>query len=93
MKTSHFPGPRTQTISTRAELDARLSARAAPAPHAQLTPAGPEAVDVRHQVNAMAEKRISLLSERLKQARQGFSKDHALALVRDKAKGDFERGR
>jgi len=83
----------TPTISTRAELDARLSARVKPTIETHLTPLGWESVEVRRSVNALAENRIKFLETRLERVKQGFANDHAKALVKGKAKGDFERGR
>ena len=81
------------SIATSAELLARLRARPKPTTELQLTPQGWEAAEVRRNVNTLAENRIKFLETRLDRARQTFANYHAKALVKGKAKGDFERGK
>jgi hypothetical protein len=83
--------PLAPTISTRAELDARLAAREIPHCEIHFTPMGSESVEVRRSVNALAENRIKFLESRLSCIKQGFANDHAKALAKGKAKGDFDR--
>ena len=80
-------------IATKAELDHLAANRPEPVSELHLTPDGPEAIDVHKQVNAMAEKRIGDLQERLQRAREGVETDHAFAQIQDRAGADFERSR
>ena len=85
--------PQPPAIATKAELDHLTDNRLEPVSELHLTPDGPEAIDVREQVNAVAEKRIGDLQERLQRAREGIETDHAFAQVQDRAGADFERSR
>ena len=80
-------------IATKAELDHLTANRLEPVSELHLTPDGLEATDVREQVNAMAEKRIGDLQERLQRAREGIETDHAFAQIQDRVGADFERSR
>ena len=80
-------------IATKAELDHLAANRLEPVTEPHLTPDTPEAIDVREQVNAMAEKRIGDLQERLQRARECIETDHAFAQVQDRAGTAFERSR
>ncbi len=80
-------------IATKAELLMRLRAR--PIPHCEmsLTPRGPGALEVRKNINTLSENRINHLETRLQRAKEGFANDHSKAMIKGKAKGDFERKR
>lgn len=80
-------------LVTKAELEQRIAARPKPRAELHLTPNGWEATEVRRQIDQAGERRIRHLDERLKIARENFEKGHARALVRGRAKQDFDRGR
>lgn len=80
-------------LATKAELEQRIAARPKPRAELHLTPNGWEATEVRRQIDQAGERRIRHLDERLRQARENFEKGHARALVRGRAKQDFDRGR
>jgi len=80
-------------VATKAELEQRIAARPKPRAGLHLTPNGWEAAEVRRQVDQAGERRIRHLDERLKAARESFKNGHARALVRGRAKQDFDRGR
>ncbi len=80
-------------VATKAELDQRLAARPKPRAELHLTPNGWETTDVRRQIDHDAERRIRHLDERLKTARQTLEQGHGRALLRGRAKHDFDRGR
>lgn len=80
-------------VATKAELEQRIAARPKPKAGLHLTPNGWEAEEVRRQIDQAGERRIRHLDERLKAARENFKNGHARALVRGRAKQDFDRGR
>lgn len=80
-------------VATKAELEQRIAARPKPRAELHLTPNGWEATEVRRQIDQAGERRIRHLDERLKIARENFEKVHARALMRGRAKQDFDRGR
>ena len=80
-------------MATKAELDQRIAARPKPKIEMQLTPQGAEAVEVRRELHHASERRIKHLEERLQTARQGFESGYARALLRGRARQDFDRGR
>ncbi|MBL27117.1 MAG: hypothetical protein CMM50_06145 [Rhodospirillaceae bacterium] len=80
-------------ITTQAELDHLTANRPASAPEQHLTPDGPDAGQVRQQVDAMAENRIAHLQNRLQHVREGFERDYAFGQVQNRAQTDFERCR
>lgn len=80
-------------LVTRAERDQRIAARPRPRAELHLTPQGWEANEVRRQIDQESERRIRHIDERLRAARENFEKGHARALLRGRAKGDFERER
>ena len=85
--------PPPPAIATKAELDLLTANRPEPISETHLRPNAPQATDVHEQVNAMMEKRIGNLQERLQRARQGIETDHAFAQIQDRAGADFERSR
>jgi hypothetical protein len=48
---------------------------------------------VQQEINLSNEERIRHLKERLGKARENLNNNHARALQRGKARGDFDRGR
>ena len=78
---------------TKAELDQRIAARPKPRAELHLTPNGWEATQVKRQIDQESERRIRHIDERLKQAREAFKQGHARALLRGRAKQEFDRGR
>lgn len=78
-------------LVTKAERDQRIATRPKPRAELHLTPQGWEANEVRRQLDQESERRIRHIDERLKAARENFEKGHARALLRGRAKGDFER--
>lgn len=80
-------------LVTKAELEQRIAARPKPRVELHLTPSGWEANEVRRQIDQAGERRIRHIDERLRHARENFEKGHARALVRGRAKKDFDRGR
>lgn len=79
--------------ATKAELDQRIAARPKPRAELHLTPMGWEAAHVRRQIDQESERRIRHLDERLKKARETFERGHSFALLRGRARHDFDRGR
>lgn len=80
-------------VVTKAELDQRIAARPKPRAELHLTPLGWESAVVRGRIDHDSERRIRLIDERLKSARENFKTSHARALRRGRAKQDFDRGR
>lgn len=80
-------------VATKAELERRIAARPKPRAELHLTPNGWEASEVRRNIDQEAERRIRHLDERLKKAREAFENNHARALLRGRARQDFDRGR
>lgn len=80
-------------LVTKAELDQRLAARPKPRAELHLTPNGWEAAEVRRQIDQAGERRIRHIDERLKAARENFEKGHSRAILRGRAKQDFDRER
>lgn len=80
-------------LVTRLERDQRIAARPRPRAELHLTPTGYEFNQVRQQLDERSERRIKHIDERLKEAREKLEKDRARALLRGRAKQDFDRGR
>jgi hypothetical protein len=80
-------------IATRAELYQRQAARPLPRAEPHLTPRGWETVVVHQETNLSNEERIRHLKDRMKNARENLNNNHARALVRGKARNDFDRER
>lgn len=80
-------------VVTKAERDQRIAARPKPRAELHLTPNGWQATVVRRQLDQESERRIRHIDERLKVAREKIEKGHSLAVMRGRAKQDFDRGR
>lgn len=80
-------------VVTKAERDNLIAARPRPRVELHLTPNGHEVVRLHNDLRIEHEERLRHLEERLKQARQTFKKGHRLALLRGRARHDFDRGR
>lgn len=80
-------------IATRMELEQRIEQRPTPAPEMHLTPDGSTTQAVNQSVNRANEVRIGQLQEKLEQSRERLESGFAIAQVRGRARGDFERGR
>lgn len=81
------------SISTRAELLARLAARQTPKLEAHLTPRNWDAAQVHRAVNDARERRITALQDRLENARKGMATDHSKSRLGGHARADFGRAR
>lgn len=80
-------------LVTRLERDGRIAARPRARAELHLTPTGYEFNKVRQQLDERSERRIRHIDERLNEAREKLEKDRARALLRGRAKQDFDRGR
>lgn len=80
-------------IATRAELDQKRAERSKSDQGLHLVPDGPDAAEVRQQVDVMSKQRETYLEDRLSTLRKGLLRDHSLAQVRGRAVADFERSR
>lgn len=80
-------------LVTRLERDQRIAARPRPRAELHLTPTGYQFNQVRQQLDERSERRIKHIDERLNEAREKLEKDRANALLRGRAKQDFDRGR
>ncbi len=93
MKKDMSKGAPSPDIATRAELNRLLENRRKPTPERTLTPDSATTVAVNKQVEAQDARRAAYLQERLNRVRQGFERDHARGLLKDRAKTGFERTR
>lgn len=80
-------------IATKAEREQQIAARPAPRAELHLTPPGWDTAQVQRHLFQEAEGRIKYLDQRLKTARESIEKGHSHALLRGRAKQDFDRGR
>lgn len=87
------PGEFGQDIATRAELLRRLKERQTPKPGMNLTPGGRTEIDTKRRLEALREKRIEHLADRLTAARETLRQDHSKAGLAGRARADFDRSR
>lgn len=80
-------------IATKAEREQQIASRPIPRAEMHLTPPGWDTAQVQRHLFQEAERRIKYLDERLKLAREKIEKGHSHALLRGRAKQDFDRGR
>ncbi|HAQ34941.1 MAG: hypothetical protein CMF74_10030 [Maricaulis sp.] len=80
-------------LSTRAELDARMAARARPEPQASLAPGGWDETETHRRVREEGERRIAELRERLEASRSRIEHAYAFKSLEGRARADFGRGR
>ena len=84
-------GAAASGIVTRAELEARITARAKPVAERHPAPPGWEVGEVRVQVDAANESRIRHIQSRLERASSEARGDLALSKMCGKARVDFGR--
>ncbi len=80
-------------VVTKAELDQRIAAQPKPRAELHLTPNGWEVQAVNTEQFKAYRDRIHHLRERLNTAHDTLRDDRAKALVRGRAKQEFDRGR
>lgn len=80
-------------VVTRAELDQRIAAQPKPRAELHLTPNGYEVQTVNTEQFKAYRDRIHHLRDRLNRAQDALRDDRAKALLRGRAKHDFDRER
>ena len=84
---------KTKDIATKAELEARVKARATPKVEHHLTPGGGAELQVHQSVNLENEKRIQNLRTRLNERSAQLKQQFGQSRMHGKAKADFDRNR
>lgn len=87
-----FPQPNHATV-TKAERDVLIAGRPKPVLEPHLTPGGVDEVVVKQVLETARENRINQIQARLDQAHDGLRQAHSKAMVRGRAKTDFDRER
>lgn len=80
-------------IATKGERDTLIAGRPKPELEYHLRPGGVDAVTVRQVLEMDREDRINKIQNRLDSASRIRNRDRSKAMVRGKAKTDFERSR
>lgn len=80
-------------LVTKAEMDARISARPKPTVERHLTPNGYTQTTIHKSHDAQNEARIAQIRNRLTSASDRLKLARNKAVVRGTARGDFERSR
>jgi len=87
------PDSKGPQIATRAELDHKKATRPKPEAGLHLSPPSVEAEALRRKVAQMHEARIKLLETKLKTASNQLNHDASKAMLKHRAKSDFDRNR
>jgi len=83
----------TGGVVSKVEREQQLAARPVPKAELHLTPPGWDTAHIQRHLAQEADRRIKHIDERLKLARENFQKSHGKALLRGRAKQDFDRER
>jgi len=84
---SHSP------IATKTERDALIAARPKPIVRHDLTPNGMAQTSVHQKVDALREKRIREIENKLGKSSERLNQSRTKTFINGKAKADFERSR
>ncbi|WP_417681682.1 hypothetical protein [Roseibium sp.] len=87
------PARPVRPIATKGERDALIAGRPKPVVEHHLTPGGQTEVTVKQRIEAARESRITEIQNAFSSAQKNLRQDRAKAMVRGRAKVDFDRSR